>query len=311
MGGKHFPRRAFVWMLATGLATSGCAIKPAPSDVVRMSTYGIVQQIRCEVRDALRAIAANSIEANNPEFAARLRAKPALFHDLDLGRLDAETAGVLERYDQGAVGYDFTFDMTESNDASWTMDLFRGFSRGPLTVAVGAGNDLKRQNTRTFRNADTFLYLATQFPERFCTQARRSSNFQYPITGSIGLRESVATFISLNQSANLVGSEADVTVPVMVDTIEFTTTISGSVAPSVKLAPLGNGLQVVGSGLDFGATRIDRHKLIFGLSLPVDPRDGRNEGELIPVRRTVDAIQAKKVEAREEKKADFLDLLVP
>jgi hypothetical protein len=292
-----------------GLGAS-CATKPVPSDVTRHSTYAIVQQIRCEARDAIRAFALNSIEVNNPQLAQQLKQNPDGFIGIDLSRFDAETRRVLSRYDQAAIGYDFTFDITETNKSGVALGLWRGFSRGPLMIGFDASNDLERQNTRTFRNADTFLYLATQFPNRFCKEVKKGTNLQYPISGTVGIRESIATFLSLNQSANLVGSASNPDLPSMIDTIEFTTTISSSLSPAVVLAPTGTELQVVSGGITFSGTRKDRHKLVLGLSLPFDPADGRAPNELIAVRRTLDAIAEQKRDAREEKKAKALDLLI-
>lgn len=47
-------RFAFAVMLAPLLLLSACALYPVPEDVARLSTVQIVQQIRCEVREALQ-----------------------------------------------------------------------------------------------------------------------------------------------------------------------------------------------------------------------------------------------------------------
>jgi hypothetical protein len=57
---------------------------------------------------------------------------------------------------------------------------------------------------------------------------------------------------------------------VFADTMTFTTTLSGSVAPHVEIAPVGNkwGLASPTSFAAFGQ-RLDKHMLIIGLSMEV------------------------------------------
>lgn len=289
---------------------TGCATKPVPSDVTGLTSYAIVQQIRCEARDAIRAFATSSLAEYQPILSEHLKRNPADFVGMDFRKLDEATRRVFERYDQGAIGYDFTFDITEKNKVGGGIGLGRGFSTGPLTIGFRADNNLERQNTRTFRSADTFLFLATQMPERFCSEVRKGTNWQYPISGSIGLRETLATFISLNQSANLVGPDTAPDIPTLVDTIEFTTTVSGSVSPKVELEPISQALRIKGADITLSGERIDKHKVVVGLTLPFDPNDQRARGNLIAVQRSLSAIADAKRESREERKASAIDRLI-
>jgi hypothetical protein len=89
----------------------------------------------------------------------------------------------------------------------------------------------------------------------------RRKNLLYPITGSIGLREVMKTFIAISEQGG--GKDS------FVDTLTFTTTISGSVSPSLKLKSVPHSFRLVSAGGTASADRTDLHKVTISLAFPV------------------------------------------
>jgi hypothetical protein len=222
-------RRALFFAMAL-LALGGCSIRPLPQDVTGYNTYQIVSKIRCEARDAVRGYAISFIRKKRPDLADALKSGRISFDKFDSRLLDQETLKLVDRYAKAEIAYDFSFDITEKNDAGASADFLRTFSRGPLKLPLAAGADRERQNTRNFRISDTFGHLASKVSDEYCVHASKEKNWMYPITGHIGLAELVGTFLDLNQSGNLSPKEGK-TVRTIADTIEFTTKISGSAKP--------------------------------------------------------------------------------
>src|ERR1700686_5530865 len=79
----------------------------------------------------------------------------------------------------------------------------------------------------------------------------------------------ISTFIDLNEDQSLQALDTGNS-RVFADTMTFTTTLSGSVAPHVEIAPVGNkwGLASPTSFAAFGQ-RLDKHMVIVGLSMEV------------------------------------------
>jgi hypothetical protein len=108
--------------ISVALALAGCATHPLPGDFSRISTYQIVQQIRC---DAKRAV-------------------------IDYGRT----------YGTASIAYEFEFDVTENNvlgaDATFGWPLASG---GQFGLQAGGSVDRTRANVRNIRVLDTFDQL--------------------------------------------------------------------------------------------------------------------------------------------------------
>jgi hypothetical protein len=256
-----------------GLAAVACSIRPLPQDATGLTTYQIVSHIRCEARDAVRSYALAAIRAD-PAVAADLQSGAFDFENFDIKRLRGHAAEVVDKYRSSAIAYDFTFDITETNELTAGADFLRTLDRGPFKLGIGAGNERERQNIRNFRIADTFENLATKVGDDYCTNPGKQKNWLYPITGTIGLAELVGTFLDLNQSGNLAPGEK-VSVPVIADTIEFTTKFSGNANPSVELAAVGRDFQLVKANIGTKATRQDIHKVVIAMSLQPPPAKGK------------------------------------
>jgi hypothetical protein len=264
--------RSFLIVPVLAAWCAGCAIKPLPQDVTGNDTYQIVQKIRCETRDAVRSFILGVLDQSDPETAAGLRKGTLTFGTVNRKKLSSEAQAALDKYDQAAIAYDFTFDITEKNDVSANLDFLRTFSRGPFTLGVSGSNERQRQNTRNFRVTDSFEELATKVSDDYCVDGRVPPNYVYPITGSIGMIELVGTFLDLNQSGNLAGPKDSPNVPQVADTVAFTTTFGGSVNPKIVLTPLSKGFDLADASLTADASRSDVHKVIVALSLPPEKK---------------------------------------
>ena len=266
--------RLFIVAPVLALSCAGCAIKPLPENVTGNDTYQIVQKIRCETRDSIRSFILGVLDSNDPNAAAGLRNGSLTFEvvNRDRKRLSPEARAALDKYDQAAIAYDFTFDITEKNDVSANLDFLRTFSRGPLTLGVSGSSERQRQNTRNFRVTDSFEELVTKVSDDYCVDGRVPPNYVYLITGSIGMIELVGTFLDLNQSGNLSGTKDSPDVPQVADTIAFTTTFGGSANPKIVLSPLSKGFDLADASLTASASRSDVHKVIIALSLPPEKK---------------------------------------
>lgn len=280
--------RLIRWMAVCGfaVAAAGCSIRPLPEDVTGYDTVQIVSKVRCEVRDALRSYVTGALA--RPERAGRYaRLVETLEHpDFDWRelraefkrhRLDADTFAVFERYNGGAIAYEFTLNINEVNGNSVGFDFLENITRGTVKLGLNASNNLTRVNNRTFRIVDNFEILATLVPKRYCEPSanfpihanRDRRNYLYPITGSLKLWELVGSFLNLNQAGNLVGIEkGEDFIPTLGDSIEFTTKFTAGATPSIELAPIVNRFTLTKANLTNSNSREDVHKLRIILKLP-------------------------------------------
>src|SRR5260370_37723493 len=104
-------------ILVASLTLIGCAIHPLPEDVSRKATYDIVDKIRCEAKAAVE----------------------------DYGR----------GFGDAKIGYNFTFDITENNDASAGFTLTDPFKIGTFNLTAGADLNRKRSGNRNCQFIDS------------------------------------------------------------------------------------------------------------------------------------------------------------
>jgi hypothetical protein len=98
---------------------AGCAVHPLPDDVTRLSTYDIVQQIRCEAARAVKDLA--------------------------------------PQYKDATIAYEFEFHITENNNASADATFRMPFLAGEkFSLKLDAGVDKNRDAIRNFRLIDRF-----------------------------------------------------------------------------------------------------------------------------------------------------------
>ena len=256
------------------LGMAGCSIHPLPDDVTHLRTSEIVHHIRCEARTAIkRAIIDYFRKVNLTEFVDQLDQNllPLEQLDLHLREMPATVRTNIIKYEPAAITYDFTFDITEQNTVAAELDFVNLLSHGTFSMPSKGTSDLQRQTVRLFRVNDTFGELI-QLRSSRCTEDGSPENFVYPVSGSIGLREMIETFVDLNEFQRLTGAKDTDTVPTMTDTFNFQTTINGSVSPQVTLTPLNHLFNVSGASLTASALRKDIHKVIVAMSLPLLPK---------------------------------------
>jgi hypothetical protein len=275
--------RKVVSGLAITLAVSGCAIHPQPRDVTGVPTFEIVQRIRCETRQSIIDLtliyagtrtgdSSDDIQAR--ETAARLSAEIASDPDastkLSPNLFFGEVRKTLNTFWTTGVAYNFKLDMTEVNNADGSLNIGSLFGRRLFGIALQAGLDRTRENTRTFTVTDNFGELVKGLAG--CNGELVGPNYIYPITGRIGVEDMIKEFVYMSIFANL-GAETTTPAtvpkgpPTLVDALAFTTKISGSVNPTVAFSPVGKELGVTTAGVDLAASRTDLHQVVVGLAL--------------------------------------------
>ena len=268
-------------MLMCGVASSvlaGCAIHPVPEDVTRKNTYKIVQAIRCEARDAVTDELAEELSrhpASEP-LAQRLQSRDLKVQEfVHLYNLNApEIVSVIhpksERriaaYRAASIGLDFQFDITEINDKTFVANLADPFTRGLFGLQLTSGDKRVRQNVRMFQVVDLFDKLLTDDALiEYCSNETESfsGNWIYPITGNIGIKEVLGTFLDL---AEYVGYREKTDFS---DKLVFTTNYYGTADPKITITAMNSSFHlddVAGTGK---ADRRDIHQVTIAFALPV------------------------------------------
>ena len=202
----------FLNVAAATLLAAGCAIHPLPENVTRDKTYSIVQRIRCEMRDALRSYTRGAlIKFGRSDLAEQLRNDPSQFRNFDKAvraKLPLDLQKILSHYDQGAIGYEFTFNMDENNKLDGGLSLGRLITGGSFSVSANAGAEKSRVNNRNFVIVDHIEYLVRYLDKDnaghpICDYEPGQENYAYPIAGSLGLDEFVGTFFNLYEFGSL------------------------------------------------------------------------------------------------------------
>lgn len=117
-------------MCIVSLVAAGCAIHPLPQDVTGYDTAQIVAKIRCEAREAIRDYMIEYVGKYHPDIAAGLRNRTIRIRGFNRKILHPNVQKALEKYDEAAIAYDLTFDITETNHLSGGLDLLSTLSRG-------------------------------------------------------------------------------------------------------------------------------------------------------------------------------------
>jgi hypothetical protein len=244
-------------------------------EVTGVPPVEIIHHIRCETRLAIQDKAVELLFAyRNGQYepaiilARALQAQRGQVWKFDPRVLTTqEERAFYSRYIQTGIAYDFTLDITEENRATLLADPVRLITNGTAGIGLDATGDFSRNNARRFIMSDTFAKLLGD--QNLVCDGDRPSNFAYPIAGRIGIRELISTFVDLNEDQGLQALDTGNS-RVFADTMTFTTTLSGSVAPHVEIAPVGNkwGLASPTSFAAFGQ-RLDKHMVIIGLSMEV------------------------------------------
>ena len=253
---------------------SACSINPLPEDTTGSDTNRIVQKIRCETKDALKGIVYDVI--TDPRFAGPGNyevAKEILRDDRILSnkkyykKLDKMSRTALEKYDGAAIAYDFTFTMTENNDVRGNLNILSNLVRGTDALNLSASSARERKSIVNVRISQVFESLFTK--QLGCENFSRVPNYVYPISGEIGMKSILVSFLNLNESSELTSRISDPT-SIFAHTLSFTTTLAGSVNPEIVIAPLGKAPSIANAGIFAEAKRSDLHTVIIAISLPPD-----------------------------------------
>ena len=96
-----------------------------------------------------------------------------------------------------AIGYTFRFTITDGDNSSGSVLFSYPFLSpvGNFTLGVSAGEDKKRKGDRSFDLVEDFAQLLA---DGSLTCSPESKNWKYPITGEIGLREVIETYVRLS-----------------------------------------------------------------------------------------------------------------
>jgi hypothetical protein len=187
-----------------------------------------------------------------------------------------------QRFQNASIVYTFTFDINEHNDAEAGFTLFNPFANGTFNVAAAGGSNRIRAGNRNFELIDSFDDLR----KMNCTR-EREANWVYPLTGDVGMYDSVSTFIRL-QKADNPGSGRIFT---FADTLTYTTTFTGGVTATLALKPVSEQFKFTAANAGLSGSRTDVHKVVVTMAAGhqtfVD-QSGRRS-----VRRTVPFVDAR------------------
>ena len=273
--------------IIAALMVAGCAIHPEPEDVTGVTTAGIVKQIRCEARDAARAIVLRVLDrmaANGDQRAQSLssqfHADPELMStfnpQLSFSRPgDLHVREVFEMINSTAIAYNFDLTMNEENNLNTDIN-FLGPWHPPLTLGIKGNANRMRQNQRTFTIADSLGYLLTTlntpaYGAHYCDgHITVGPNYIYPIVGRIGIYNTVYTFFQLSFFDGLVAQQAKPGVsgpPAITDVLTFTTIVDLTAAPKIVFAPVKTGFKLTDAALGGTLRRKDIHQVTLALAL--------------------------------------------
>jgi hypothetical protein len=270
------------------LALAGCAIHPVQRDVTGLHTVQIVDRIRCESRLAIQDKAVAMLRyhgerTNNPRsirIAEGLAQRRARTWNINTVLLDRDEKAFYDKYIATGIAYEFTFDISEVNKIDPTANPFRLIGGGIVGINIGFSNDLTRESTRRFALTETFGEILKNEKIQ-CQDDYLAPNFEYPMAGTIGMRELIDTFIDLNQDKDLAG--LDDKPRVFADTLMFATAISGSIQPRVEIAAVGTRWGLASpTNVNALASRNDIHKLVVGLSMGSPGKTGAPGAALAP-----------------------------
>ncbi len=240
----------------------------------------------------------------------------AKFFATDLKAADPHERSLISRYRYGIIAYQFKFDITEQNDIGGSSTLIDVLSGGMFSFGLTAKTERKRKNVRRFRIVDQADDLATgaSFRRDECENLKAGHDLGYPITGELGLDETIGTFLRLNERVDLRAADGTAETPTMTDTITFTTAVEGSFNPNLALSRGPATIRISQIGLTSLARRSDVHELVVAVNLPSrddvkelddggKPEEGGKPGKTSrkPKGRTKTPVDPAKERARNEK----------
>ncbi len=131
------------------------------------------------------------------------------------------------------TAYDFQFDILEKNAIGGGVGFRLPFtSPAVLDLGLDAQLQLARQGTREFKAEDTWSGLLQDGAKNCVKLMPRGAAALYPMTGSIGLGQSVRTFVEIYEQGGAKES--------FVDKLLFTTDVSGTTKFGSPLFQVGS-----------------------------------------------------------------------
>jgi hypothetical protein len=197
-------------------------------------------------------------------------------------KIRCEARAAVEQYGQGfddaSIVYQFTFDINEHNDAEAGFTLFNPFANGTFNVAATGGSNRERDGVRNFELIDSFDDLRKMNCSR-----DREANWLYPLTGDVGMYDSVATFIRLQKADNPGGTR----IFTFADTLTYTTTFTGGVTGTLTLNPVPQQFRFTAANAGLSGSRTDVHKVVVtmaaGHQTVVDRSGKRTVRRMVPL----------------------------
>jgi hypothetical protein len=258
-------------------ALAACSVHPIPDDVSPVPTEGIVAMARCEMRQGLVETVRDQWFADEepPVDPAVINPETIGEHLAQLKRAypNVNIPDDWQQYMDIAVSYEWTFDITEINEADSTLGFkFPFLPTGTLDVGGSGKLNLQREGKRTFKNQDTFGNLLTKQWYEFCHDIGRSAiyypnqpvprseNIIYPITGSIGLRQAVKSFLRIAVQEGALDT--------FTDELTFMTTVDAKLGSTITLTPVADRLRLVSGAVNLDGNRADMHKVKISLAFP-------------------------------------------
>lgn len=265
--------------LCAGLAAStmaaACSIHPLPEDFSRSTTFDIVQKIRCEARDAVGEL---SLTPKGRMSFSSDWGNPAQQRPLTV---DTTRGWLFPGLQYAAIGYSFKFTITETDNASGSALFSFPFlsPAGNFSLGVSAGEDKKRKNDRSFDLVEDFAQLLA---DRSLLCAPGNKNWKYPITGEIGLREVIETYIRLSglkifnalSGGGGSGSSKVRDIYEFTDELTFTTAFNASLQPSLTIKAVPHDFRLTNASAFIGERREDIHSVTLALKARPAPGPG-------------------------------------
>ena len=214
----------------------------------RVSTFDIVQKVRCE-------------------------AKAGLDRFKDTRHADH----VRQIIEATSIGYDFHFTMVEDNDLTAGQLDFIGrpsnrASKRSVTVNLTGAAQKRRENTRTFRIVEDLADVA----KADCSDEFLRANLAYPITGSLRVDDIVYTYVRLERMSNLGDPEdpADLSDVAQDDTkkgvfsehLEFRTALRLGATPTLTISAVAGSFRLTNATVNGQVRRNDTHDVIIAFA---------------------------------------------
>lgn len=275
----HLCSAAFV----AACLSSCTSVHPLPDDVTD-NTVTIVQKVRCEARDAVMMAIVRylrqSVHDKDRRFAERLASDPTQIYvliDDDTGVYTSKDAlKYLNQYYGGAIAYSFDLDIQREADNGISINLIDAFTNSDRKYDIGGGVKREQKARRQFQISDKFIDLANLYmPDRDGRSkcpGKPEVNYAYPISGTVGLEETVSTFLTLNDMAGIQqAASGGVGVTRFTDELVFTTTLTGRLNPKIVFDPVGIGGNSPDAGLTNSYKRVDKHQVTVSIEVPLLP----------------------------------------